>query len=873
MELYLKTNEEYVKVDVGQDQNIVFNNTFSALENPTLYVSEYAYSLTIPKSDCNNKLFNHINLLDCYDTQFKNSFEYIAVGDGNVVSRGRAYIEMIDSEGYTLQLSGSLYDCFNRLRNATWSGDSDYTLEEPWGTLKLTPYVVKTSFETDSTTWDTATINRLPALRFPHYAGFMPTNNVELKDFDTSKWVDISGISEICGEGLTPQQIGEFRCSRLRPYLYVDKLFELYATECESVTGYKMLLDDRWYNKNNSYLKNVIYTLPMLQTYDGKQANQYVSYVEVSTNKDENYSAFMNLQHNIVSPNTVTATQPNIGSFEYSIPLMLRFNGTQLYEWSKTWNTCFDGSFYITVDVVVKNDNETYMRKKYGYMITPAYMTGDSYTVTSPNIQTYRKLEELGCNEIVLLRITPEVTTDGQYTYVNGGDIYQNITLPSSVTAVEDAHVELDIAFGRYNGSYPYNQITDGCPIARLTTNDDGEPIYYPYPSELVRTLFYQGDIIVNTLLDMSDTLNRVLTMERLTRGVTPFDILIKYSKLVGLLWVVNDYHKTIKVIDRSDYFYDCFNEGIVPKSDAVDGFLNLSDKIDTAKMAVYPLSWQSRRVVLNYSVGESSYAKSYNDRYGVSYGSVVVATDTDVNDDSEDLLGGNETDTFIAPIFSSEYIRPYRSYTSGRVYKVEDDTYFVDEGNTFMFRVGNGEYRTDSRLEWRVEDGKAYVILSEDSERELTEGVYCYHKDLIGNDVKTTIRPCFSDTRNNRSLYYAEPYELYADNEVGKGLFERKFKTYFTEVYNSRNKTVEVDAWLSNDEYVRLKLNPFVVVGNCGYIVLEMNGFDGSTARLTMRQINNYEALYQYSGEIVIGDLGGLNRPTIGDIIRPIGA
>lgn len=871
MELYLNLNDEWVKMDVGQEQDIVFNNTFSALENPTLYVSEYAYSIQIPKSDTNNKLLNHINLLDCYDTGFKNGFEYIVISNGNTVSRGRAYIETIDTEGYTLQLSGSLYDCFNRLRNANW-GDGDYKMRELWGTLKLTPNIVKKSFETDTTVWDVSEITNFPALRFPHYAGFIPSNGVKLEGFDTSKWVDGNNIVDICGESLTPQQIGEFRCSRLRPYLYIDKLFGAYASECTNITGYQMVLDDRWYNEKNAYLKNVIYTLPMLQTYDGSQTNQYVSYTSVSTNKDENYTKFVNLRHNIVSPNTVTATLPNKATFEYSIPLMLRFNGSGLYEWSKNYNTCLDGSFYVTVNVRVKNNTETYLTKKYGYMITPAYMNGDSYIMTSPNIQTYRKLEELGCNEIVLLRRTPEVTTDGRYTYVNGGDIYQQITLPSSVTTVENAHIELDVAFGRYNGTYANNYITDGCPVARLMVNqeDDDTAVYYPYPPDLVRTLYYEADIIVNTMLDQSNSLNSVLTMASLTKGLNVFDILLKYSKLMGLLWVVNDYHKTIRVIDRADYFYDCFNEGIIPKSDAVSGFFDLSDKIDISTMSVRPLSWDSRKVVLNYGIGESEYAKRYNDTYGVSYGSVVVNTDIDINNDTEELLGSTDTDTFIAPIFSAEYIRPYRSYASNRVYKVEDDTYFVDEGNTFMFRVGNGTYRTDSRAEWRVANGQAFVLLSEDSDREVSEGIYCYHKEAIGNDVTTTVRPRFSDTRNNYSLYYAEPYEVYADGKIGKGLFERKFKQYFTEVYNPKNKTVEVDAWIDNEEYVRLKLNPFVVVGNCGYLVLEISGFDGNTAHLTMRQINNYKSLYKSSSNIIIGVVGGLDRPST-DIIRPI--
>lgn len=871
MELYLNLNNEWIKMDVGQDEDIVFNNTFSALENPTLYVSEYAYSIQLPKSDNNNKILNHINLLDCYDTGFRNAFEYIVICNGNSVSRGRAYIESIDKDSYTLQLSGSLYDCFNKLRNANWN-DGDYKMREPWGTLKLTPNIVKSSFDNDSPVWDITQVTNFPALRFPHYAGFMPSNGVKMEGFDTSKWVDNSSIVDICGDNLTPQQVAEFRVSRLRPYLYIDKLFGLYASECTAITGYQMILDDRWYNDKNTYLKNVIYTLPMLQTYDGSQANQYVSYTSVSTNKDENYTKFINLRHNIVSSHTVTATLPNKASFEYSIPMTLRFNGTQLHEWSKTYNTCLDGSFYITVNVRVKNSTETYMTKKIGYMITPGYLNADnSYIMTSPNIQTYRKLEELGCTQIELLRRIPEVTTDGRYTYVNAGDIYQQITLPSSVTTVEDAHIELDIAFGRYNGTYANNFISDDCPVSRLVVNEeDGGAAYYPYPADLVRTLFYEADIIVNTLLDQTNSLNSKLSMARLTKGLVPFDILLKYSKLMGLLWVVNDYHKTITVVDRSDYFYDCFNDGIIPKSDAVSGFLDLSDKIDISNMSVMPLSWQSRRVVLNYGIGDSDYAKRYHDTYGVSYGSVVVNTDTDINNDTEELLQSTDTDTFIAPIFSAEYIRPYRSYASNRVYKVEDDTYFVDEDNTFMFRVGNGTYRTDSRAEWRVTDGSAYVLLSEDSDKEITEGTYCYHKNAIGNDLTTTVRPVFSDSRNGYSLYYAEPYEVYADSKIGKGLFERKFKTYFTEVYNPKNKTVEVDCYIDNEEYVRLKLNPFVVIGNVGYLVLQIDGFDGRVARLTMRQINNYKALYKSSSNIIIGAVGGIDRPSM-DVIRPL--
>jgi hypothetical protein len=66
----------------------------------------------------------------------------------------------------------------------------------------------------------------------------------------------------------------------------------------------------------------------------------------------------------------------------------------------------------------------------------------------------------------------------------------------------------------------------------------------------------------------------------------------------------------------------------------------------------------------------------------------------------------------------------------------------------------------------------------------------------------------------------------------------------------------------LTVEEYNKLKHNPFVNIGNVGYIVLEMSDFRGTGwCKAVMRQIDNYERLFKKVSSVVL-------KPVIGGVV-----
>ena len=863
MELYLWINEGWQKVDGNNE--IGFNYTFNALANPTLLVGEYCFTVEVPKTAHNNKLFYHLGVLDSIETEAKSAFEYMVVGSGEVVSRGSAVITEVNNTVYVLQLDGSLYRCLTKLYSAGWSADSAYRMPELWQSLRLSTTIVNSSFNVDEPLWDTSTLPQFGSFTFPHIAGFMPTNNITMEGFEARSWTDGNNVLEL-EEDMTQQQMAEFRVTRLRPYIYVDKLWKAYSAECENITSYKMELDDRWYNENNSMLRGVVYTLPLLDDTYRSNSNQYVHNLSVGNN-------WWEYTETVTSPYTVTATTPNRPTFEYALPMVFQFDGRGLYDtFQNGTKVCFDDSYYILVKATVRNTSTVYYEQTNGFMIEPGY-TDDSgnYLLEEINQAVANRLSStVGNSNVSIQRVVPTVTYNGTRTVVDFGQLYREITLPSSVTTVEDAYIVLEYEVRRVLTGEQEQYMSNKCPVKSLVPGErvdlDYPWVIFPLNYYYMNDMLYSVDMLVNTNLTIVNGSGSKLSTERLMGGVNGMDILLKYSKLLGLYWVVNDYNKVIRVVRRSDYFYDCFNEGIQPKGDSVNGFMDLSERIDNESIVVKPLPWQEKNVVMNFAVGDSTYSKEYEERYGLSYGSVRVVTENDRNEETTELLCNSDSDTIVAPIITEEYYRPLSSYTEGRDYKVKGDSYVEDEANTFLFRLPNSTYNASVRGGWRVENDVAKVLITEDSEVENENALRCYHKVALGNDVLTPVRPRFSDRNaSGYSLLFGEPKEYYSEERnsegIFRGLFEKEYLEYFTEVYNKRNKGVECSVWLTVEEYNKLKHNPFVCIGNVGYIVLEMSDFRGTGwCKAVMRQIDNYERLFKkMSGTILRPVLGGV--------------
>lgn len=868
MHLYFKINNKWVEPEYNTESTepVSLNFSFDNLENPTDYVSEYSYNISLPKTAKNNKLFDEYKQIDStVKYQPTERIDYIYISNGDTISNGEAYLTGISESNYEFALNGSLYTIFNKLLNSGWDekrNDEDYyKLNEIWGGgLTITPSIVSQSFNTDNTTFDFDVVKRIRfnAEKFVEIAGFMQTTQKELKDFDTDKWLynneilpigdyDTSTQNNIHSGSLNEQQMCEWRCYKLRPYIYVLRLWQIFNDMCKTITGYDLILDSRWFNENFEYLKGLVYTLPMMDTENVDASNQYVQTLQTAT-IGRNWNIWTNYNANIISPYTITCSGANKAIYEWSLPLQFHMNGGWGID-ARQNHWIFNPSQFIYLEAKVTNGTTDYISKRYIYVPLPSYKKDNGqdymYNIDAATLAIYRTL----CDEVLVYRYETEQTTINSQgnleTTLKFGDVNGKIQLEN----VDNAHLELNFSVG--HGS-------DACPIKILHHYHNmwgTEKVEINDISGGIDGGFTSDTLSENTLLYLNGS-NTKLTMGKLMGDVSPFSILLKFTKMFGILWVVDDNNKQINVIRRSDYFWDSFHRDMSQKSPSIFPYIGYYDITELTDMSTYkiePLAWTTRNVCFNEE-SEQKTAKAYKDKYGIGYGSKLVKTSNKINNDTEMLFSKTDNNNIKPCIFSAEYVTPLNVILQRGTAKRQDDNYLIDDDGVFCYRVENGTYAASQRHGYRVDNDGAYVLITGDTQKEIADGTYCWHYNNLENDVKTYVRPVFSECNGNRySVLFGEPYELYSTNfpssKSVKFVYEECWGDYVKEVYNPDNKTLIVKAHISGQLYNRLKICPFVVLGNIGYLVIKINNWnDENLTELKLRQITSLKTLYNKS-------------------------
>lgn len=854
MRLLLYINKTWVEPDLdrGNENLISLNFNFESFENPTNYISEYSYDCNIPKTEKNNKLFEFIFRLDSTKV-YNTPIPYIYISDGDTISKGSCYVKEMNQDDYVISLNGTLSTVFNVLLNSGWynsNGNENYTLlDEPFKGILLNPQNIIKSYEKDEMDWDILT-GASNSNKYVNTIGFMPTNHTEHKNFSNGKWLLLNNFYNVgeypnssnnntIGE-TTEQEMGEFRCTQLRPYIYVKRLWDIYQKECKKVTGYEMVLDKRWFNESYPYLKQLVYTLPKLNTESSADSNQYIGDKITITIKKGNFSQWFGLNRTITSPYRVTANQSNMARFEWSIPVDFISVG----EWTANY-IVFDPTQYIITTITIKNNSQTYITKKIVYVpLTSLKKDNGDYVIGNLSENMINQIKSVtGASEVRQYRygINNSYNNSIQRTYHNFG----YITGGFNVSNCTNAYMEIKMQVGTY--------YTRSNPIVRIVKNGDNYTLTNIEKYGWEQGKFDSTPIIDSTLIYNNGTGSEI-TMARLFINQSPFVVLLKYSKMLGLIWVVDDYKEKITVIRRADYFYDCFNKDLSSKNPPVypyKGFYDITHLTDMKSYTITPISWEEHDLIFNYETGDENYGEPYEKKFNITYGSVIVHTENKVNNDSKKLLGSTEYNKINPPIVSSEWIQDISAKRANRIGKFQDDPYLNDIENTFCFRLKNSNYSTATRYNnYKIENGNAYVTISGDSTTEIENQEYCWHSSTLTTDVKTFIRPVFSAYNGEGySILFAQPKEVYV-NEIpvtDDYLFNVEWRDYFSEIYNINNKTISCYAKIDGQLYNRLKILPFVILGNIGYMVMSIEDWsdENDLTKITLKQINNVQQLY----------------------------
>ncbi len=848
------------------------------------------------------------------------SMQYVVTDNaGSLISTGTAYVKSISNGYYNLSLTGSLSRIFNRLLNSGWNArnnDLEYTELTDWlqmyksgsgefssGINAIDKDIVYASWMIPNPVFDWETLQTTRLLLeyglargrvtetqcwIASIIGFAPTAQGRLPGFSNEKWVELGEIYDedseqyitaggfsvlpvLCskrnsddepiqsfdvGEGVVECQIGEYRSYYQQPFIYVFRLWQMYQAEFARITGgYTLNLDDRWFNDSNPQLAGLVYMLPRMwdegnteilgvQELDNGTATKTLPTAATQTSSSTFLVNGLTAEADITPYPQVRNKRGCKISYDFNVHLTVQPNQ------SIPGNATLYGSPYnfLLLNVSVRDDYNLYN----GY---PATIANHRYAViflpTDESITMETIMSDALAKSFILAAMQQGYKLV-QASYEPGSTQWE-FDFTDTLSAIN------------HRSSFQADTYESQTRIdANIRYQDNNTPFLYVQNGATTYT-YNSGGIVTVELSNIkarstyATRTGKALTLGNLFRDEKPFGVLLKYSKLMHLVWDVDDNAKTVTVKRSADYFADIVNGGA--------GVTDISKLVDISKgVEVNPLSWTDNKVQLNYADSDMDYIKEYSKRYGLTYGSKSIITANEIKPSTKQLLGHNDNDTINPVALLSESVIPIGqllSVSSAEVGYVENDAMMLNQSGEesdnhygcFLFRTNNGVWNTRICGGWR-NDGADFAYITDDLDFEYNVDEWAWHGPGAltsyheASWIKCYVKPQFDTTSldGSVSIHFAAVRELYSDqhNEPMSYLYEAVWKDYIEEVYNVQNKTVQLYAHINKSTFDLLRANPLVKIGNCLYLLTTIEGWGEHSllSKLTLRQIFDLDKL-----------------------------
>ena len=705
--------------------------------------------------------------------------------------------------------------------------------------------------------------------------GFAPTAQGRYKEFDSKSWVESgtviylndphaaspSVLPVLCSErdgkgepvqsvevddGCIEPQIGEYRSYYQQPYIYVSALWLLYKREFKEITGYELTLDERWYNGENDELSRLVYMLPQLKLDD----KILVDNIQMPVNTGGISGSFIlpneYFRSTSYPPVTTIGGLSAKASFnsepvqcDYGKRLSADITFTiNIQDFGYSTNAADAGCKYyfsgfnpfeMVIDVRDSQDNVVATKKCLIYPLP----TDGAITLSSMQNDTY-------INDLLISKCyiqDYELLTGSYLPWGVNGDhrILINANIGADIEQAGDYHIR--ITFGYHRNVAPF-----------VIKGGEDDVYYfkgYTTISGIHTPSVMKYGVKINGCISEAMRSQSLITLGRLFGEIKPFNVLLQYCKAHHLVWIVDDFNKTVTVKRSTDYYADV----AMP--------IDITNKVTPDKMEIQPLSWDSRKVVFNMSDMGCSYVDGYKDRWGRDYGSKEIITQNEVTKSEKNLLSGDVKASAmlsqtVIPVDGLRHItfNPPAMEIDPMPLNVSDEEQ-ADCNSNFYYRHNNGVWQDEILDKWRKDATGPYVIITDDHPVEVVSGEYCWRGPGVENvlSIPCYVRPIINTVSDTGlSVLFAavrEVYTMQAD-EPTEYVYERCWKDYVKEVYNAQNKTLRIYARVNKELYDHLRLHPFVTIQNCLYILTSLEGWGehATTCRLTLRQVHDLTKL-----------------------------
>ena len=901
------------EIELDESVQFAITKQFEDLSNPTAIINDWSKTVSIPFTATNNEIFGHIynpdrlivvgssdTLTGIYFDPLKKLDMRLQYGD-NVLMTGYAKMnEIKQSNGkgtYELTLFGQLGKVLQEMSKITFDQtyvDENYIIDgQKYVSETYNKDLIKNSWTSSGQIQDTLYPRKLiiqggteiahPAYKVTDIIGFAPNNSFDdgfdytvfqttgtSTDFSGKKFTDelndigfegATGVNpdNVIPNGLLPREIGEYRSYLQIPFIYWNKLFQLFQYKAEEVSGYKFDLDEWWFNRDNPYWFNLVYMLQRAkfnnENNDKDLKNSYVPAGEEGDKAiDPQYTEFEHILYNSVRKfNPV-----NEGAFYLEETHPLKFLRQQASEQINLLNKNeMDFSLYNipnNTDVLVEFHIpfSIFYRSPVGTFGIPL-----SYGRLTANNAMDLRLEVKDSNNNILKTIKVLVLCEEYSGSTTGYDVvipYSKINYYEKVVSgagyvfgksficeFNDFDIDFNMNFSDLVGKTIHIDAKTYWKTAHPPVDHFGYDWYGYLTISLDKTRYFKINVSEKTRSGSAFTLNDLWNND-----VNIFDEIIRYCKMFHILISV-DYIK--KTVSFKPMFKKFENYSI----------LDWTNKVDKSKdFNINPVTFEDKYILFNNESVDTDLSKEYKEQTGLSYGSYRIISNYNFNNNTKELFKNcKESITNTDSVLSWSnlhdnkriiYSLPAEIY----VYNKDKDKKFVNTFGSFYFHNGLRNFDTDPKL------ALCSVKITDDSDYMKFNKKYFYLQGAVSTlSTSCTTYPDLDIINDVNLCLFAAPKKVFTyngDYSYKNGIYNNLWENYIDERYNIQNKKVTCYVNLKPEDYMNFDFNKFIKIGNQIYMVNKIYDYNVTSNNptkvdlITVQNIGAYtNKPYQY--------------------------
>lgn len=826
------------EIELNETVQFALNRQFEDLTNPTIIINDWSKTIKIPFSSHNDKIFGHIYNLDrviadgdhklmgVYFDPYKKIDFRLQWGD-TILMTGYAKNTSVDNGSYNITLNGELGKIFQEMKKITFNTtteDTNYLID---GSKYVKEYITKdliydlwhNAGGLNTTLYE----NTEQDYRLEEMIGFIPNNSYnEGFDYNTfqidlrkskkftevlderavnngyESYAEATGIAAdtVIKNGLLPREIGEFRSYLQQPYIFFNKLFQIFNKKVEEVTGYSSYLSPVWFNDSNPYWTQLVYILNLLDYKDNPETNSEI----IEPIVFENYVLNDSLDSytpNVSSTNIKTINWQIIDDikqkfksneidravFNQNISFEFKLNNPYNYKNEEVGSSddyiIFGNTTHIQIGVLLYDSNGNIVKRNNNFII------GSNYSNIS-NIPS-------DFNIITVDKIRFDENREWKI------ELPINLSLVVDKNEVgEDFEIKLFVKFADNLLYLFYLNNID----TQLNNRVKPQSIDIKLLSSVAPQFYTDKKRRSHSKFTLNDLWNNEYNL---------FEQVLNYCKQFRIGILCDYINKQIQYIPLDKYFNDY-------------SVLDWTDKVDYSKdYHIEPITFQNKYILFNYDENDTELNKEYKEKYQFQFGEYRLTTDYNFNTDTKSLfekinVSIPATDTILS------WGNVYNNLSV--VYTVPSEITVINKGENNKYTNTFGSYLFYKGLQpFDTTSGLEPVIISDDTDLQILNNTYFYTQDgdsdkIVSIDTYPVLDIVYSDnisTFVKPLLNYTYQKDSYNNSY---GIYENFWSEYLDERYNKQNKILTCYIYITPQDYINFQFNKFIKIQNQLYFI-----------------------------------------------------